>query len=76
MVQQKCLRSCLVSNMSGKDFTMADLIREEPVPMKKEAYYSREWKCWVAVLKDQNGNQIGDAGTGPTKAKALADLVD
>lgn len=35
--------------------------------MTIDYYYSKEWKCWLLLLKDEQGNQIGEAETYFTK---------
>ncbi|CAB4165045.1 hypothetical protein UFOVP820_7 [uncultured Caudovirales phage] len=34
----------------------------DPKPaVKTERYYNREWRVWVIMLMDEDGNQVGDA---------------
>lgn len=35
------------------------------------AYYSKEFKSWVAFYQDANGDQVGDCEYGSTKALAV-----
>lgn len=35
--------------------------------MKIDYFYSKEWKCWLLLLKDEHGNQVGEAETYFTK---------
>ena len=37
-------------------------------------FYDRHIRLWTAYYLDENGGQIGYAGYGPTKQKAIYDL--
>lgn len=37
-------------------------------------WYDRKLRLWCAAYQDSLGNQVGDAGYGPTRALAISDL--
>jgi hypothetical protein len=38
--------------------------------MKREFFYDRQFRVWVGLVKDREGNQIGDAEYFPNKILA------
>jgi hypothetical protein len=35
--------------------------------MTKEIFYDRQFRCWIGVILDKEGNQVGDCEYFPTK---------
>ena len=47
---------------------------EPNIPGSYDAWYNADEKLWTAQFKNENGDQIGDAGFGPSKNSAIDDL--
>ena len=39
-------------------------------------YYDRSWRVWIACKQDGNGDQVGEAGYGMTKAAAMRECEE
>jgi hypothetical protein len=42
--------------------------------LKIIAWYDRSIRLWTAIYQDQNNDQVGNAGYGPTKKQAVEDV--
>lgn len=54
-------------------------ISHPPAPAREyetlDVWYDRRQRLWYAARKDQDDNQVGRAGAGPSRRDAIADAV-
>lgn len=49
---------------------------KEPIPSKVDMWYFKPQRSWIVQLKDEEGNQIGDAVYVHYKKEALKQVDD